>query len=136
MNDHKDIEVLFPDGAREEGTLVISRNEPWKVRIEQPRLGKLQFGGDTLYGALTALRRELESQNCYLLCNGARRNIIVSGMSRQMSGGRKGYLVSLGKPASRNDIVDIFDYAEPSTICSVSDQGNFYKQWVKSLADD
>ncbi len=59
----------------------------------------------------------------------------TSGMSRSMSGGRKAYVTKLGRPALAQDLVDIFDYAEPNCVGSVTDQQVFHSKWVESLRE-
>ncbi len=136
MNDTKEIKILFSDGSIDSCAIDVSRVEPWKIILRQSRLGTLESEAPNLCEALSLLRKQLESQSCQLLCNGSRRNVIVSGMSRQMSGGRKAYVVNLGEPASRESIVDIFDYAGPNEVSSIKDQQEFYKRWVDSLKND
>lgn len=55
-------------------------------------------------------------------------------MSRQMSGGRKAYIMQLGKQAKMDDMVDIFDAASDySVVVSVEEQKKFYQKWLYSL---
>ena len=87
-----------------------------------------------LFEALREMRAELESAGCQLLCAGARPYVTVSGMSRSMGGGRKGYIVHLGSPASRTDMVDIFDYAEPALVGTIQQQRDYFRAWAESLS--
>lgn len=54
-------------------------------------------------------------------------------MSREMCGGEMAYILHLGEQAKREDVVNIFEYAELHLIVSVDEQQNFYRNWIKSL---
>jgi hypothetical protein len=114
----------------------ISESAPWKLIFTGVGLVRLEIEADDLFKACVLLRERLEQLGCKLLCNGARKNIIASGMSRQMGGGRKGYIVQLGRPALRSNLVDIFDYADSSLIASIEQQKSFYNKWVSSLSNE
>jgi hypothetical protein len=88
---------------------------------------------DDLFECLIDLRKKLSKLNCRPLCNGARLNINPSSMSRETGGGRMAYILHTGEPAKREDIVDIFEYAEPQLIVSVDEQKKFYHHWSRSL---
>jgi hypothetical protein len=92
------------------------------------------FHGADYFSCMAALRRSLEERSQQLLCNGARTNAVASRMSRSMGLGRKVYLLTLGKQAQLDDLVDIFGYAPPDTVSSVEDQKNFYSIWLDSLS--
>ena len=71
------------------------------------------------------VRLDLERQGIRLLCNGARVECAPSGMTRSMSLGRKAYIHHLGQQGRSEDLVDIFDEAEPSSIGTVAEQEEF-----------
>jgi hypothetical protein len=81
-----------------------------------------RYSGVDLFECLTALRADLELQSLLLCCQGARRDVSPSGLTRQMSNGRLAYLLSVGRPVSDEDLVDIFAPADCADVASVADQ--------------
>ncbi|WP_460107320.1 hypothetical protein [Pseudomonas sp. H1_F01] len=136
MNEVKELVVLFKDGSLRKCFVKVAVSEPWVISFSQSDLGEIRYESDDLFKALLLLRSALEEQGHRLLCNGSRKNVVVSGMSRQMGGGRKAYLVRLGKPARRDDLVDIFDCIEPSFVDTVGQQIEFYNEWLRSLCNE
>jgi hypothetical protein len=136
MMDRKEVIVQYADQSMEKCSIEIAKSAPWQIKFSGADFGLLEFEADDLFKAFVLLRERLEKTGCRLLCNGARVDVVTSGMSRQMGGGRKAYIVSLGSPARRKNIVDIFDYAEPNLIGSVDQQKQFYSEWVSSLNDE
>ena len=67
-----------------------------------------------------ALREYLETSGCQLLCAGARPDDVLSAMSRSVGGGRQAYVVRLR--SQDEELVDIFDYAEPALVGTVQQQ--------------
>lgn len=65
-------------------------------------------------------------------CKGSKINVHTSSMSSQMSLGLKAYELTLGKAASLDDVVYIFDYAEDELTNDYSVQREFYVRWIKS----
>lgn len=54
-------------------------------------------------------------------------------MSSQMSVGVIAYELTTGQPATKKDIVNIFDYEENNLTNSPHDQVKFFNDWLKSL---
>lgn len=50
-----------------------------------------------------------------------------------MSAGLIAYEMTLGKQASRDDIVHLFDYEENNLTNNPQEQVDFFKNWLKSL---
>jgi hypothetical protein len=42
----------------------------------------------------------------------------------------------LGRHASRDDLIDIFEYAEPNLVASVKEQREYFERWIGSLRDN
>ncbi|MEL4898625.1 hypothetical protein [Crocosphaera sp. Alani8] len=118
---HKGIIVLDKDNPR--CSLLFSSSISQDIEIE----------GHDYFKCLIDLRIELEKQNYYLLCNGARRDVNCSGMSREASSGLYGHIMRLGKYIDLDDEVYIFDYAEPDLVVSVSEQEEFNELHRSSL---
>ena len=130
--------VIIQGGSQVINYIVeFSISAPWELRLlsESGKTVEYSCNGTDLFDCLTTLRAQhLEKRGWLLLCNGARIDVYPSRMSRQMSGGKKAYVMRLGEPARRSDIVDIFDPVEDlSRISTVVEQKKFYKKWLESL---
>ena len=95
----------------------------------------IEVKGHDYYASLINLRLELEKQNYYLLGNAARRDISCGGMPRKSSDGCLAYVCRLGEFVYLDDYVNIFDYADPNLIVSVSQQEEFNRLYRSSLPD-
>jgi len=125
--------VQLNGGDKEECSIVVSESAPWEISFCGAGYESEKFEGSDLFKAFLALRGKLEESGYKLLCNGARKDVLSSGMSRSMGGGRKAYVVKLGEQARMKDILDIFDYAEPELVVSSQEQQHFNEQWFESL---
>jgi hypothetical protein len=130
MRHTKSIKVQQADGSILDGTIELIDGPPCHLVFSAKGIGPFLADGEDLFDALTALRLQLESCKCLLLCAGARTDVSPSGMSRGMSGGRKAYVTHIGKPALKNDVVDIFDYAGPDVVGTVDQQMAYHKKWT------
>ncbi|MDW6092419.1 hypothetical protein SBX64_07660 [Vibrio rhizosphaerae] len=128
------IEVVVEDqnGIKQNCHIDISKSESWNLFFWGIKI-QIEIEASDLFIASTVLREHLEQRNCKLLCNASRRNIFVSTMSREMGGGRKGYIVQIGQPASRDTLVDIFGYVDSSLVVSIEEQQLFHEKWIESL---
>jgi hypothetical protein len=133
MSETKTIKVRYLNGTIEDCSIQVAQHPEWKLVLSGEGFRGREFSGGDLFDALTSLRVALEELDIQLLCNGARPDVFPSGMSRDMSGGRKAYVTKLGCPALRTDMVDIFDYADAQSVGTVRDQQIFHEQWVASL---
>ncbi len=133
MTDDLQVTIQEADGRQEPIRLEIVSTIPGKLFVTGGGFARQEFHGLDLFDAVIALRRTLESRHVKLLCAGARTDVFPSGMTRSMGGGRKAYLMQLGKPAGAQSMVDIFDYAESSRIGSVDEQAEFRRKWAESL---
>ncbi|MFJ4249320.1 hypothetical protein C2E19_10440 [Pseudomonas sp. DTU12.3] len=89
------------------------------------------YKANDLYLCLAKIRHE--HPEILFLCKGAKLNVTPSRMCSQMSGGAIAYDLKPGIPATRDDIVQIFDYEEENLSKDLKDQQNYYNQWIKSL---
>lgn len=123
------------DGKLLKLSVKISVSPPWTLEYDWS--GQHRSLHDTdLFEALREMRKELEDAGYQLLCAGARPDVAPSGMSRDMGGGRKAYVLHLSKPGSRDDMVDIFDAAEPASVGTVQQQREYFEKWKASLGAD
>ena len=84
-----------------------------------------------IYVCLAKIRSDFP--HITFLCKGAKINVMPSRMASQMSAGLVAYEMTLGKQASNEDIVHIFDYEESNLTNNPQDQIDFFKQWLASL---
>jgi hypothetical protein len=133
MSETRTIKAQRPDGGIEQSSIEIAQSPQWRLVFSGVGFRNLEFSNGDLFDAFTSLRVALEEIGVRLLCAGARADVFPSGMSRDMGGGRKGYITKLGQPALRCDLVDIFDHCDAQFIGKVSDQQAFHKKWAASL---
>ena len=126
-----DIEIIN-NGKIEKNKLFLSEIENeinLKIEIETT----IYFSkSDNIFDSVVELRKKLELNNIYLLCNASAINVYPSGMQKEF-GGTKAYKLQMGKQAILIDVVDIFDYDSELKIGSVKEQEEFYKSWLESL---
>ncbi len=127
------IRALLPTDEIINCTTNYTDSAPWKININCEKNGVFQSEGNDLFESFVNLRQQLRSKEIILLCNGSRRNIFPSPMLRQSGGGKKAYLLRLGVPARREDIVNIFDSVEINNVDTIENQKDFYGQWLNSL---
>lgn len=102
-----------------------------KINIICPDKSIIEIEGDDLFECLINLR--IQFKQLKFLCNGSRKDVYPSRMSRQMSGGLMAYTLKIGQPTLIEDLVNIFDFAEAEKIVSPEEQEEFYKKWLDSL---
>ena len=98
----------------------------------------IKYKNDTFFAeetdwfrALQNLRRQFEKRKIELLCNGSRKEIWPSGMSRDMGGGKMAYICEPGKPGIGS--VDIFETSPDIKYSTVDEQEKYIKNWFDSL---
>ena len=126
-----DIEIIN-NGKIDKNKLFLSEIEDeinLKIEIERT----IYFSkSDNIFDSVVELRKKLELNNIYLLCNASVINVYPSGMQKEF-GGTKAYKLQMGKQATLSDVVDIFDYDGELKIVSVKEQEEFYENWIESL---
>lgn len=93
-----------------------------------------KYESEDLYLCLAKIRHDLP--HVKLLCKGSKLNVTPSRMCSQMSDGFVAYELTIGKSATFNDIVHIFDYEENDIAKTLEEQREFYKIWLQSLKTD
>lgn len=81
---------------------------------------KKTYTDHDLYLCLAQIRREFPEIN--FLCKGAKLNVTPSTMCSQMSNGAVAYELTMGKSATFDDIVHIFDYEDNNTYNTPKEQ--------------
>jgi hypothetical protein len=132
MIQQKTIKIALASGEIKEFVFSMSKSEPYFLEVEGYELRKLHAHGEDLFDCLVNLRSDLDKEGVRILCNGARLDTYPSAMSREMSGGKKVYLLRKGEPANPKDLVNTFDEAPIEKIASVVDQRENYLEWIKS----
>lgn len=92
-----------------------------------------RFKGSDLFDALKNVRLFLEREGWLLVCAGSRIDAYPSGMSRQMSNGRKVYLHEMNTKPGRSSVVDIFDNAPLEKIGTINEQHEYMEEWRNSI---
>ena len=136
VKDENNMEILeiniINNGKIEKNKLFLSEIEDeinLKIEIERA----IYFSkSDNIFDSVLELRKKLELKNIYLLCNASAINVYPSGMQKEF-GGTKAYKLQMGKQATLNDVVDIFDYDNELKIGSVKEQEEFYESWIESF---
>ncbi|TLG89638.1 hypothetical protein FEM54_21155 [Pseudomonas edaphica] len=89
------------------------------------------YTAEDIYQCLAKVRADFPYIK--FLCKGAKINVRPSSMASQMSGGMVAYELTLGKRATREDLVNIFDFEEHNLTSDPNEQYNFYKKWITSI---
>lgn len=92
------------------------------------------YSAEDMYRCLAKVRADFPS--IQFLCKGAKINVTPSSMASQMSGGLVAYELTLGKRATRENLVHIFDYEEQNLTNDPEEQRRFYEAWIVSIDAD
>ena len=136
VKDENNMEIfkinIINNGKIEKNKLFLSEIEDeinLKIEIERT----IYFSkSDNIFDSVVELRKKLELNNIYLLCNVSVINVYPSVMQKEF-GGTKAYKLQMGKQATLNDVVDIFDYDSELKIGSVKEQEEFFESWIESF---
>jgi hypothetical protein len=130
------IKAIKVDGGecQEAFSIEIKRSQqPAILILRNATRGERPFEGVDIFEATLEIRRHLESEGLLLLCNGSRFDAYPSGMSRQMSSGRKLYLHQIGVPGRPGTVVDIFDEAPTDRVGTIARQDEYMAKWRNSI---
>lgn len=92
---------------------------------------KTVYEGRDMYVCLAKIRADFP--HITFLCKGAKLNVKPSRMASQMSAGLVAYEMTLGKQATNENIVHLFDYEEENLTNNPQEQIYFFKKWLASL---
>lgn len=132
MNEKKTQILSLITGDIVDCLLNFSDEPSCQINIDCGIHGTYYAASENFFKTLIKIRKQLHNKNYDLLCNGSRPNVHPSSMLRQ-SGGRMAYLLRLGVPGRREDIIDMFDPTEIDSIGSIEKQEVFYEHWLSSL---
>lgn len=109
-------------------------DDTFSIRIASGALPQdVEGAGESLFDALSAARRILESLGWLIRCAGAQVNVFPSPMIRSMGDGDRAYALTLGQPARVAELVDILRCDALYIPSTVEEQETFYETWVQSL---
>lgn len=124
--------IMFGDGRVAEAALTVSEAAPWSIGLHAVGLAPIETDGRDLFDALCAMREQLAAGDAVLLVQGAAADVYPSGMMRE-AGGRMAYRYAPGRPARREDVVDILAPAEWPAVTTVAQQKENFAAWIRSL---
>ena len=123
-----DIEIINNGKIEKNKLFLLEIEDEINLKIEIERA--IYFSkSDNIFDSVVELRKKLELNNIYLLCNASVINVYPSVMQKEF-GGTKAYKLQIGKQAALSDVVDIFDYDNGLKIGSVKEQEEFYENWI------
>ena len=126
-----DIEIINNGKIEKNKLFLLEIEDEINLKIEIERT--IYFSkSDNIFDSIVELRKKLELNNIYLLCNASVINVYPSGMQKEF-GGTKAYKLQMRKQATLSDVVDIFDYDSELKIGSVKEQEEFYENWIESF---
>ncbi|KAF1032944.1 MAG: hypothetical protein GAK37_00264 [Pseudomonas sp.] len=129
LDEHQKVEAVINDLR----TQVTIRYDPEKLIMQFSEADnfKKTYTGKDIYVCLAKVRADFP--HITFLCKGAKINVMPSRMASQMGAGLVAYEMTMGRPATRVDIVHIFDYEEENLTTDPQVQINFFKNWLISL---
>jgi hypothetical protein len=133
-----DIFVVLVGGSRSPARItadeIIEGNrEIYRVALEHGTETRMAESEYDFFEALKRLRLQLENDGALLDCFGTSENVYPSGMQRSMGPAILAYRTKIGSPASREDIVNIFETDETVIPATISQQEFFHQKWMESL---
>jgi hypothetical protein len=88
---------------------------------------------DDFFSAMVTIRTELDAREIRMMNYGSSLNVYPSPMSRSMGSGEMAYRLRMGEQARNADLVSIFETGPDVKPSTVSDQEQFYRDWLASL---
>ena len=85
------------------------------------------------FASFCAIREQLEADQLIPFCYGASLNVYPSGMCRDMGSGMVAYKIEMGQRANRDNLVNIFEQGDDVIPSTLSQQRDFFKQWLQSV---
>ena len=131
MNEHKI--YLIGRGDDDFGLLKVEKNDNLCHLCFNFEEIEIKANAENYFDAFCKLREELESSGLTPLCYGASLDVYPSGFCRYMDSGLKAYKIRKGEPAGRENLVGIFDQGADVIPSSVSNQKEFFQEWLASL---
>ena len=128
--------AIYNNKVKENAELIFDSNissyEGVRLTLVFGQSNIYDYKDSDFYLALFGLRALLEPNNIVICINGYRLDFVCSSMGQQMSQGRVGYIVEMGKRATNR--ARTFDHCDDdSKLVTVAEQSAYVKQWSESL---
>lgn len=124
--------IISIDGTQQTAQLICD-SKAVSITFEMGNGFKETYADTNFYRCFGRVRED--NPHIQFLCKGSKVNVHPSSMSSQMSLGLKAYELTIGKKASLEDIVYIFDYDENDLTNDPEEQRNFYRKWIETQKD-
>lgn len=121
----RQIRVVAPDMGHVTWQVEHTDQEPWQLELLTDTGATFGATGVDLFDCLKKIRIETDLLGVRLCCNGARRNARPSGYSSSL-GAFAVYKLHRWRSALPGDLVDVFEYAPPRKIATVSEQEKYW----------
>lgn len=131
MNSRKINIVYKENGVVNNSDLHLINNVKCILQLNIPGKPQLTAEGDDFFDCFKTLRR-LNNSITYF-CKGAKINVLPSRMTRQMTMGLTAYETTLGVPALKDNLVNIFDYEDENLASDPLEQEQYEAKWFSSL---
>ena len=126
--------ISISNAGRLESAILKYREHPSVIRVTLESGVTKEYSGSDVYECLGKIIKNFPEIKFF--CKGAKLNVRPSSMLSQMTAGTMAYEHKLGVQASRNDIVNIFDYEDKDIINDPTQQKDFFFLWLESLKED
>lgn len=128
------IELLNNTGQRQKAALGYCEGRFNHVMIHIPESGRsFDANGIDLVEAFFAVRNQLDQANLIPLLAGARKDCYPAADARNRDFGDRFYILKDGLPPDPDNMVYLFDKAQPRQVASLRDQQTSFLHWKKSL---
>lgn len=134
IRSHRDLLAVARGGVEERWVFTVTDDDEkgYALSLESPNGDSWESRASNAWDALRKLREKIEPINYRLCCNGARVDAYVSPMSISMTNGGFVYILPRWRqPRLRRDMVEIFAYAPPVKVGTISEQDEFFDRWKR-----
>lgn len=127
---------IYNNKIKENAELILKSYPDYSKNVElillSNEIGQYKFEDSDFYKALFGIRALLEPKDIVICINGCRSDFVCSSMAQQMSKGRVGYIVEMGKRGTNK--ARTFDYCgDQDKLTTVNKQMDYIRQWSESL---
>lgn len=132
MTEERQVTIARDSGVQQATVALEPTAEGCRLELRLADGRNLVADGGDYFDCLVTVRRTLELEGATLFCQGARRDVWPSGMARSMGAGLKAYVLVNGRTPTMDDLVDIFNAAEPGDVGTVAEQERTRDDWLAS----
>lgn len=128
------IELLDKQGQRHKGTLGYCEGKYNNVMIHLPEIDRsFDATGIDLVEAFFAVRGQLDQAGFIPLLAGARKDCYPAADARNRDFGDRFYILRAGQPPDPDNMIYLFDSAQPEQVTRFRDQQAAFVRWKRSL---